>query len=95
MTPLRQDLAELLAIKALSWLVGNEELLPVFLGASGASISDLRERAADPDFLVSVLEFLLMDDQWIKDFCAVSEYALEDPLRAHGALAGDANINWT
>ncbi len=95
MTPLARDSAELLAIEALSWLVGNDELLPVFLGATGAGADDLRGRARDPEFLASVLDFLLMDDAWIQAFCASADYAFDLPLRARAALPGGAEVNWT
>lgn len=95
MTPLAQESAELLAIEALSWLVGNEELLPIFLGSSGASEGDLRAGAKDPVFLGSVLDFLMMDDDWITSFCDESDYALDFPMRARAALPGGAQVNWT
>jgi len=95
MTPLSQDSAELLAIEALSWLVGNDELLPVFLGSSGATEGDLRARAKDPDFLGSVLDFLLMDDAWITQFCDQANYAYDFPIRARAALPGGTQVNWT
>ena len=95
MTPLSQDSAELLAIEALSWLVGNDELLPVFLGSSGAGEADLRARARDPEFLGSGLDFLLMDDAWISAFCDSADYSYDFPLRARAALPGGAQINWT
>ena len=95
MTPLSQDSAELLAIEALSWLVGNEDLLPIFLGATGASVTDLRQRAKDPEFLASVLDFLLMDDAWIAEFCLSADYSNEFPMRARAALPGGAQVNWT
>ena len=95
MTPLSQDSAELLAIEALSWLVGNDDLLPVFLGATGASETDIRHRARDPEFLASVLDFLLMDDAWILGFCQSADYSFEFPMRARAALPGGAQVNWT
>ena len=63
------EAAETLALKALGWLAGNEELMPVFMGATGASVDDLKERAGDPAFLASVLDFITMDDQWVISFC--------------------------
>ena len=60
-----RDMAETFALKALSWLAGQDDLLPVFMGASGVGQDDFRERAGDPEFLASVLDFLLMDDAWI------------------------------
>ena len=41
-----QDAAETLGLKALAFLIGDEDLLPVFMGASGASADDLRTRAS-------------------------------------------------
>ncbi|NND20354.1 MAG: DUF3572 domain-containing protein [Silicimonas sp.] len=93
--PLSKDSAELLAIEALSWLVGNDELLPVFLGATGASRDDLRVRAKDPEFLASVMDFLLMDDAWIAEFCQSADYKMDFPMRARAALPGGAEVNWT
>ncbi|NIZ59645.1 DUF3572 domain-containing protein [Sedimentitalea sp. CY04] len=87
--------AETLALQALAWLVGNEELLPVFLGASGASEADLRSRAADPEFLGSVLDFLTMDDAWVISFCDAQGLAYEAPMQARMSLPGGAQVNWT
>jgi hypothetical protein len=95
MTPLARDSAELLAIEALSWLVGNDDLLQVFLGSTGAGGDDLRQRAKDPEFLASVLDFLLMDDAWIQAFCSSADYAFDLPIRARAALPGGAEVNWT
>ncbi len=95
MTPLARDSAEVLAIEALSWLVTNEDLLPVFLGSTGAGVDDIRERAQDPEFLASVLDFILMDDAWVSAFCETKNYATDLPFRARGALPGGAQVNWT
>ena len=95
MTPLSRDSAELLALEALSWLLTNDDLLPVFLGSTGADAGDLRGRAQDPEFLASVLDFLLMDDAWITAFCHDADYQPEFPLRARAALPGGAAVNWT
>ena len=90
-----RDSAEETALKCLAWLIGNEELLPVFMGATGASVEDLRQRAQDPEFLGSVLDFLLMDDAWIMAFCAAHSLPNEHPMMARTALPGGEQINWT
>lgn len=95
MTPLARETAELLAIKAVAWLVGNEELLPVFLGSTGASEGEIRTGASDPVFLGSVLDFLMMDDAWITEFCETADYPLDFPMRARAALPGGEQVNWT
>ena len=89
------DEAEMIALRALGWLVGNEELCPVFLGAAGASIDELRERATEPELQASVLEFLTMDDQWIIAFCDAEGLDYDRPLRARYALPGAQQMHWT
>ena len=90
-----QEHAEALALQALAWLVGNDELLPVFLGATGASPDSLRAQAADPAFLASVLDFLLMDDAWIVAFCDATGQPYEAPMQARQALPGGGQVHWT
>ncbi|GKY88606.1 DUF3572 domain-containing protein [Sinisalibacter aestuarii] len=92
---MQQDTAETLALQALGWLAGNDELLPVFLGSTGASEADLRAGAGDPAFLGSVLDFLTMDDAWVIAFCDSAGLAYEAPLAARQALPGGAQMNWT
>lgn len=92
MTPER---AEQIAILALGWLASNEELLPVFLGASGAMADDLRGQAENPAFLGSVLDFLTMDDEWVVSFCDANTLKYEEPLRARYSLPGAEQVNWT
>ena len=92
MTP---EAAETIALKALAWLAGHDELLPVFLGASGASEADLRTGATDPAFLGALLDFLTMDDAWVMEFCDSTGLAYEDPLSARRALPGGGEVHWT
>ncbi|MDN5787376.1 DUF3572 domain-containing protein [Pseudorhodobacter sp.] len=91
----RQDSAETVALQALGWLAANEDLLPVFLGASGASVSDLTKGAAQPAFLASVLDFILMDDAWVIGFCDAAGLRYEAPMQARAVLPGGEQINWT
>lgn len=90
-----QDAAEEIGVKALIWLAGNEELLPVFLGASGASAEGIREQAGDPAFLGSVLDFILMDDAWVVAFCDAQGLKYDAPMRARAHLPGGEQVNWT
>lgn len=92
MTP---DQAEATALKALAYVIGSDELRPVFLGSSGSSLEDARAGAGDPDFLGSVLDFLLMDDAWIVPFCDAHHLPYEAPLQARAHLPGGQQVNWT
>ncbi|SFR34160.1 Protein of unknown function [Yoonia tamlensis] len=87
--------AQVIALQALAWLVGNDELCTVFLGATGGSVDDLRARAGDPAFLAAVLEFLTMDDAWVVEFCDSVDLAYDKPLRARYALPGAEAVHWT
>lgn len=87
--------AEAIGVKALVWLAGNDELMPVFLGASGAAVEDLRAQAENPAFLGAVLDFILMDDAWIMAFCASENLSNETPMRARLALPGGEQVSWT
>lgn len=89
-----QEFAEILALRALGWIATSEDLLPVFLGATGAAPDALRDRVADPDFLASVLDFLLMDDAWIAGFCDAAGLPYEMPRAARAALPGAAAADW-
>ena len=90
-----QETAETLALQALTWLVANDDLRDVFLGASGASQDDLRARMADPEFLGHVLDFILMDDAWVVGFCDAHGHPYEAPMMARAALPGGETIHWT
>jgi hypothetical protein len=90
-----QESAETIGLGVLGWLAADDDLLPVFLGATGASEADLRVRAADPEFLGAVLDFLTMDDAWVTAFCDAQGLAYDAPMRARAALPGGAEVNWT
>lgn len=86
---------EILALQALAWLVGNEELLPAFLTASGADLADLRQRVTDPAFLIAVLDFLMSEDAWLMAFCDDHTIAYDAVDRARQSLPGGARVHWT
>lgn len=92
MTPER---AETIALQALGWLVADDDLCTTFLGATGASLQDMRDRATEPAFLASILGFLTMNDDWIIGFCDSVDLSYDKPLRALHALPGAEQVEWT
>ncbi len=92
---MQQEAAETLALQVLAWLAGNGELLPVFLGSSGASTEDLRNRAQDPEFLGSLLDFIMMNDDWVVEFCDMAGVDYSQPMHARQALPGGEQVYWT
>ena len=92
---MNRERAEQIALSALIWLSMNEDLLPIFLGASGASAEDLRAQVGDAGFMASVLDFITMDDQWVIAFCDAEGLKYEQPLQARYSLTGAENVHWT
>nr|WP_255553526.1 DUF3572 domain-containing protein [Maritimibacter sp. DP1N21-5] len=89
-----RDRAETVALTALGWLVGNDELLPVFLGATGGDAGSLRRAAEDDQALGAVLDFLTMDDNWVVALCDATGLDYRDPLAARMVLSG-GEMHWT
>jgi hypothetical protein len=92
---MQQDSAQILALQALAWLVADDELLPVFLNATGAGLEDLRARAGDVDFQGAILDFLMMEDAWVVAFCDQHALPYTAPQTARAALPGGAPVHWT
>jgi hypothetical protein len=89
------EAAETLALRALAWLAANDDLLPVFLGSTGASEADVKAQAGDPVFLGAVLDFLMMDDAWVIAFCDHAALPYERIMEARAALPGGEQVHWT
>ncbi|WP_299598056.1 DUF3572 domain-containing protein [uncultured Tateyamaria sp.] len=90
-----QESAEVVGLQAIAWMVGNEELLPVFLGATGVSEADMRAGVGDPAFLGGLLDFIMMDDAWVAEFCDAQGLTYDTPMRARTALPGGGEFHWT
>lgn len=90
-----EDSAQAMALSALAWIAGSDDLMGVFLGATGASVNDMRAQAQDPSFLGAVLDFLMMDDAWVIGFCDAEGLAYDQPQRARQMLPGGNLPNWT
>ena len=92
---MKQEIAETRALQVLGWLAGEEDLLPVFMGATGVGEADLRARAAEPELLASVLDFVLMDDQWVMSAASALGWPPQDFVTVRTALPGGHLPNWT
>ncbi|MEM6635362.1 MAG: DUF3572 domain-containing protein [Pseudomonadota bacterium] len=92
---MRREMAEELALDALIWILEDDGLSGVFLGATGIASDDLRAQAKSPETLAAVLDFLLMDDAWIKGFCTDSGRDYTAVAEARQALPGGDLPNWT
>ena len=85
-----REVAEIVAVQALSFLAAEPERLGAFLAESGIGPETLRTAAADPHFLSSVLDFILRDDATVKAFAAASKLHPTNIAAARQAL-GDSD----
>ena len=81
-----REVAEIVAIQALSFIAGEPGRLGLFLAESGIGPETLRHAAADPRFLASVLDFVMRDDATVKAFANVSQLHPTNIAAAHQAL---------
>jgi len=81
-----REVAEIVAIQALSFIAGEPERLGLFLAESGIGPETLRNAAADPRFLASVLDFVMRDDATVKAFASVSQLHPTNIAAAHQVL---------
>lgn len=84
-----------IAHDALIWLAGAPEDLAAFLGAGGLGPADLRARAADPEFLGFLLDFLLEGDARLLAFAAAANLPPATVVQARAALPGGYVPDWT
>jgi hypothetical protein len=68
-----REVAEIVGIQALSFLAADSARLGAFLAETGIGPETLRKSASDPQFLVSVLDFVLRDDATVKAFAEASQ----------------------
>lgn len=97
---MQQDRAEEIAAQVLDWLCAQEDLLPVFLAATGATAQDLRAalgRPGGPDtaLLLAVLDFVMMQDRTVIDCARALDVACEQVAQAQAMLSGQGQMHWT
>ena len=82
-----REVAEIVAIQALTFVAGDPERLGLFLAESGLGPETLRTAAANPQFLASVLDFVMRDDATVKAFADASQLHPTNVAAARQALA--------
>jgi hypothetical protein len=87
--------AEQIATSALIWLAGEDDLITQFLGMTGASADDLRQKAGDPEFLGAIIDFIMTSDETVLALSAELNIKPETVVAARAALPGGDLPNWT
>ncbi len=90
-----REIAETRALEVLNWVLSEDDLIQVFMGATGASQNDLRSNTLNHEFLLSILDFVLMDDRWV---ISCSKFLNIDPSQIQLiriSLDGGQEVTWT
>ena len=90
-----REIAETRALEVLNWVLSEDDLIQVFMGATGASQNDLRSNTLSHEFLLSILDFVLMDDRWV---ISCSKFLNIDPSQIQlirMSLDGGQEVTWT
>ncbi|MCW5750475.1 MAG: DUF3572 domain-containing protein [Alphaproteobacteria bacterium] len=78
--------AETLALRALAYIASREDVLERMLAVSGLEPAEVKARAAEPDFLAGVLDYLLGEEPLLLRFCEDEGINPSWPARARLAL---------
>ena len=92
---MNREAAETLALEALAYVIGDDQLAPAFVDATGVAPADLATRAGEAEVMVALLTFLLQDDRRVLDFCLATGRQPEEPGQALAALPGGSPVHWT
>ena len=90
-----KEIAETRALEVLTWVLSEGDLIQVFMGTTGASQNDLRSNTLSHEFLISILDFVLMDDRWV---ISCGKFLNIDPSQIQlirMSLDGGQEVNWT
>ena len=87
--PVSQSDAEMVAINALSFIAGEQDLLNRFLSLTGLNVAEIRKSAAEPGFLAGVLDFLIDHESFLIVYATSINWPPERVKLARIALSRD------
>lgn len=86
--PPTREVAEAVAIQALTFIAADTDRLGRFLAVTGIGPAEIRTASSEPGFLRGVLEYLVADEALLTAFAAEAGLRPEDPAKALAALGG-------
>ena len=84
-----RELAESVAIQALSYLAEEPVRISRFLALAGLDPASLRDAAREPNFLLGVLDHLAGDETLLRAFAEHAARSPEAIVAARNLLAGE------
>lgn len=90
-----EEEASAIALQALAWMAGEDDMLRHFSAATGVDPADLAARLGEVELQAAALDFLMLDDAWLLRFSAATGIAPDRPGWARQVLPGGALPHWT
>ena len=87
--------AEILGLQGLAHVAGDEEILLAYLRLSGITPEDLKNSAADPATLGSILDYFLNNEKRLIAFCQAADIAPDRVLKARRVLPGGDPVQYS
>lgn len=81
--------AEVIALKALTFIAADEARFQRFINLTGLTLAEIRLRAAEPSFLAAVLGYLRNDESLLMIFAEQEDLQPAAVDRAGRRLAGE------
>lgn len=78
---------DVIAIQALTFIATNPDHAERFMALSGIPLGDVRRAAADPGFLLGVMDYLVGDEALLLLFAAESDTTPEVVVQAHDRMS--------
>ncbi|MCF8474569.1 MAG: DUF3572 domain-containing protein [Emcibacter sp.] len=66
---MNDEQAEIIGLRALSYIAQNEEILVAYLKLTGITPHELKESASEPVILGSILDYFLQNEKRLIAFC--------------------------
>jgi len=67
---MNQELADITALQAVTYLLSDEKRISWLLNETGLSSDELRRAPGSPDILAGIIDFLLSHEEILVDFCS-------------------------
>jgi hypothetical protein len=77
-----------LVTELVAFMTQDEDRFARFIGLTGLSLQDLRDRLSDPAFQAMVLDQALEDESWVLEFAASQNLPPDCVLKARRKLPG-------
>ncbi|PHZ83650.1 DUF3572 domain-containing protein [Paremcibacter congregatus] len=92
---MNKEQAEIIALQALTYMATHEDILIAYLRLSGIAPEDLKNSAANPATLGSIIDYFLQDEKRLVALCDAENIAPDHLIKARRCLPGGEDIPYT